>query len=133
MSAEELIDYREGITGSHFAVGGIELMMIPLQVVRDRLGAQIIDSECCFLGSENIAASSLYYVNPVTIGNIDQRARCIECGGAESADTTSISTYELEHNFAITERRDRTRDTEFNIILPKQSNNPSRLAYLDDP
>ena len=32
MSAEELNLYSDGITGSHFMVGGIDRMMIPLQV-----------------------------------------------------------------------------------------------------
>ena len=32
MSAEEVIAYREGITGSHFGIGGIDLITIPLQV-----------------------------------------------------------------------------------------------------
>ena len=32
MSAEEVIEYNDGITGSHFVVGGMDLMIIPLQV-----------------------------------------------------------------------------------------------------
>ena len=35
MSAEVVIEYNEGITGSHFVVGGIDRMMIPLQVSSD--------------------------------------------------------------------------------------------------
>ena len=33
MSAEEVIAYREGITGSHFGVGGIDQIIIPLHVL----------------------------------------------------------------------------------------------------
>jgi hypothetical protein len=32
MSAEEAMVYNEGITGSHFAVGGMEQIITPLQV-----------------------------------------------------------------------------------------------------
>jgi hypothetical protein len=32
MSVEVVIEYREGITGSHFVVGGINHIIIPLQV-----------------------------------------------------------------------------------------------------
>jgi hypothetical protein len=32
ISAEVVIEYREGITGSHFVEGGIDLIIIPLQV-----------------------------------------------------------------------------------------------------
>jgi hypothetical protein len=35
ISADVVIEYNEGITGSHFGVGGIDLMMIPLQVSSD--------------------------------------------------------------------------------------------------
>jgi hypothetical protein len=34
-SADVVIGYNEGITGSHFGVGGIDLMIIPLQVSSD--------------------------------------------------------------------------------------------------
>ena len=33
MSTDEFIEYSKGITSSHFAVGGIDLMIIPLQVL----------------------------------------------------------------------------------------------------
>jgi hypothetical protein len=32
MSAADVIAYKDGITGSHFGVGGIDLIMIPLHV-----------------------------------------------------------------------------------------------------
>lgn len=32
MSAEVVIEYKEGITGSHFEVGGIDQMIVSLQV-----------------------------------------------------------------------------------------------------
>src|ERR1700684_2234513 len=32
MSAEEVIAYKEGITGSHFGVGGMDRIITPLQV-----------------------------------------------------------------------------------------------------
>jgi len=35
MSADVVIEYSEGITGSQFAVGGIDLIIIPLQVSSD--------------------------------------------------------------------------------------------------
>ena len=35
ISAEDVIAYNEGITGSHFGVGGIDRIMIPLQVSSD--------------------------------------------------------------------------------------------------
>ena len=35
ISAEVDIVYREGITGNHLAVGGIDRMIIPLQVSSD--------------------------------------------------------------------------------------------------
>jgi hypothetical protein len=35
MSAEVVIVYKDGITGSHFAVGGIDLIIIPLQASSD--------------------------------------------------------------------------------------------------
>jgi hypothetical protein len=39
MSAEVDIVYRDGITGSHFDVGGMDLIMIPLQVSSDIISA----------------------------------------------------------------------------------------------
>ena len=45
VQAEEINVYREGMTGSHLAVGGMERMIIPRQVssVSHRASAEVVD------------------------------------------------------------------------------------------
>lgn len=56
MSAEVVIAYREGITGSHFAVGGMDQIMIPLQVSSVMVGVLRL-STATFLIRNNLICS----------------------------------------------------------------------------